>query len=317
MIDDWVPSFIDSGGVKLAVYTAGPVDGPPILLVHGWPEIAYSWTPVMPALAAAGYRVIAPDLRGFGRSDCPADIADYRIDRLMDDIEAVLDYYGYETAVLCGHDWGGIIVWHAARLISRRASKIISVCTPHIRRAPVDPVKIYKKRFGEDHYFVHFNELPGEADALFMRDIDGFFRLMFRTVPKGTQARHDMFYIPKKFEEFVDAGSPQLKGQILSDDDRAVFTENYKRSGFTGGINLYRNTGPNWEFTADLPDDIHLPVLMISPEDDLLLPPSLTEPMPDMIADLTRVTLPDCGHWAMWEQPAAVAQAILGWLGQT
>lgn len=314
MTSDWTPEYIDNAGLKLAVYTAGPDDGPPILLIHGWPEIAYSWSLVMPILAKAGYRVVAPDLRGFGRSDCPADMSDYRIDRLVGDIEAVLDFYGYDKAVLCGHDWGGIIVWHAARMIAHRASKVISICTPHIHRAPVDPVKIYKKRYGDDHYFVHFNQRPGEADALFVRDPDGFFRLMFRTVPKGTQARHDMFYIPKKFGEFLDAGSPPLKGQILTDAQRAVFVDNYKRSGFAGGINLYRNTGANWEYTADLTDRIDLPTLMISPEDDLLLPPSLTDPMPDMISDLTRVTIPDCGHWAMWEQPEAVADAILTWL---
>ena len=270
----------------------------------------------MPILADAGYRVIAPDLRGFGRSDCPADIAEYRIDRLTDDIEAVLDHYGYDKAILCGHDWGGIIVWHAARMIANRASKIISICTPHIRRAPVDPVKIYKKRYGEQHYFVHFNERPGEADALFARDIDGFFRLMFRSVPNGTQARHDMFYIPEKFGQFLEAGSPPLKGQILTDAQRSVFVENYARSGFTGGINLYRNTGSNWDFTEGLPDKIDLPVIMISPEDDLLLPPSLTDPMPDMIANLTRVTIPNCGHWAMWEQPETLADAVLTWLGK-
>jgi len=314
MIADFVPDYVDSGGVRLAVYTAGPEDGAPILLIHGWPEIAYSWSLIMPLLAKAGYRVMAPDLRGFGRSDCPPDISDYRIDRLVGDIEAVLDHYGYDKAILCGHDWGGIIVWHAARMIAPRASGIISICTPHIRRAPVDPVKIYKKRYGAQHYFVHFNERCGEADALFARDIDGFFRLMFRTVPKGTQARHDMFYIPEKFKQFLGAGSPPLKGQILTDAQRAVFVKHYARSGFTGGINLYRNTGPNWEYAATLPDEIDLPVLMISPEDDLLLPPNLTDPMPDMIPDLNRVTIPDCSHWAMWEQPDAVATAILEWL---
>ena len=268
----------------------------------------------MPALAEAGYHVMAPDLRGFGHSDCPPKISDYRIDVMMSDIEAVLDHYGHESAVLCGHDWGGILVWHAARLLPDRASHIISICTPHIRRAPVDPVQIYKKRHGEGHYFVHFNERYGEADALFDSDPDAFFRMMFRSVPKGSVLPSDFMHTPRKFKEYLKAGAPALKGQILTPAQRAVFTEGYARSGFRGGINLYRNTKANWECVEGLIEDISQPTLMLSPRDDLLLPPSLTDPMVDMVADLTRITIADCGHWAMWEQPEVISKAILEWL---
>lgn len=313
-MSDFVPAFVDNKGVKLACYSAGDPNAPAILLLHGWPEIAYSWVHMMRPLAKAGYHVIAPDLRGFGGSDCPPDIADYRIDRLMGDIEAVLDHYGHTNAIVCGHDWGGIIVWHAARLITERVSKVISICTPHIRRAPVNPVDIFRKRYGDEHYFVHFNDRYGEADALFARDIDGFFRLMFRSVPKGKTVQAEFTYIPQKFAQFIEAGSPPLKGQILSDEHRAAFVDAYARSGFTGGINLYRNTRANWEYMQGQSEAIAQPTLMLSPEDDLLLPPALTEPMVDMIADLTRVTIADCGHWAMWEQPEALTAAILEWL---
>ena len=308
------PQFVQSGDVRLACYAAGNPDHPAILLIHGWPELAYSWLHIIGPLVEAGYHVIAPDLRGFGRSDCPKPIEAYRIDRFMDDIEATLDHFGHERAVLCGHDWGGIIVWHAARLIAPRVSKVISICTPHIRRAPVNPVEIFRKRYGDEHYFVHFNDRPGVADALFARDIDGFFRLMFRTVPKGTQVQAEFTYIPSKFERFLKAGSPELKGQILSPEHRAVFVDGYKRSGFSGGINLYRNTHANWLYMDGHSEMISQPTLMLSPEDDLLLPPALTEPMVDMIADLTRVTIADCGHWAMWEQPKVISDAIRGWL---
>lgn len=273
----------------------------------------------MQPLADAGYFVIAMDVRGFGRSDSPADSARYRVDHIVSDMEAVLDHFGYEQAILCGHDWGGIIVWHAARMMEARASKIISISTPHIKRPPVDPIAIFKKRYGDEHYFVHFNErLPGsgaEADALFAKDVDGFFRFMFRGGRVDAAPSPTMTHIPKRFEAFVKAGSPPQKGQVLSDEDRAVFVDAYTRSGFTGGINLYRNTTANWELSERLPEQIKQPTLMISPEDDMILPPRLTDPMVDMVPDLTRVTISNCGHWAMWEQPEAVTDAILNWLG--
>ena len=312
----WVPNFIENDGVRLAYYVAGPRDGIPLILIHGWPELAYSFSPIMPMLAAAGFRCIAPDLRGFGNSAVPRAVEDYGIAAMVDDVRALLDHHKLEKAIICGHDWGGIITWHVARMLEARASHIISICTPHVRRAPVDPIKIYKKRHGDAHYFVHFNERVGEADALFARDPDAFFRLMFRTVPDGAEAKSDFTYIPQNYEQFIDAGAPALKGQILNAEQLAVYSDAYERTGFSGGIALYRNTGANWEFAATLEDEITQPTLMISPDRDLLLPPSLTDPMVDMIPDLTREILHGSGHWAMWEQPEQLAHIMLGWLAR-
>lgn len=313
------PHYIAHDGLSLATYAAGPVDAPAILLVHGWPELAYSWKNTIGPLAAAGYRVIAYDLRGFGRSSAPMDgpsngAHHYGIANQVSDMEAVMDAYGLSDAIICGHDWGGIIVWHAARMIAERVSGVISICTPHVGQSPADPIEIFKKRHGDEHYFVHFTERPGVADKLFARDPDAFFRLMFRSTPKGAVPQPGQASIPQKFKAFLDAGAPDLKGGILSAADHQVYVDAYTRSGFHGGIGLYRNASANWHLTRGLDQAVAQPSLMLCPEDDVFLPPSFSNGMEALVPNLTRKIIPDCGHWAMWEQPDAINAAILNWL---
>lgn len=308
------PHFIRSDSFQIATYADGPIDGPPIVLVHGWPEIAYSWKNTVPALVAAGYRVITYDLRGFGRSTAPADPSHYAMPQLVADMEAVMDAYSYDEAIICGHDWGGSIVWHAARMISRRVKAVIGICVPHTARAPAPPLKIIEKRFGVKHYFIEFRDRGPRTAKLFAKDPDGFFRLMFRSTPPGAVADETFTYIPTKFKAFLKSGSPELKGVVMPDEDRRYFVEAYQRTGFETGMNLYRNIDVNWQLAEGMSDRITQPVLMISPEGDLLLPPELAKPMVNMCPDLERVSLPDCGHWAMWDAPGALNVAIVDWL---
>ncbi|MEP1230751.1 MAG: alpha/beta hydrolase [Litorimonas sp.] len=306
--------FIRSDGFQIATYSFGPKDGLSVILVHGWPEIAYSWKLTIPALITAGYRVIAFDLRGFGRSDVPVGDVHYAMPQLVGDIEAVMDGYGINHAAIIGHDWGASIVWHAARMISQRITKVIGICVPHTARAPAAPLSIIEKRAGRRHYFLEYKYRPDKVAELFSQDVDGFFRLMFRSVPDDAIADDTFTFIPEKFKAFLKTGAPPLKGQILNDLDRAVFIEAYTRTGFRSGMNLYRNIDENWYLSEGMSDHISQPVLMISPERDLLLPPELAAPMKHMVDDFTQVRIPDCGHWAMWEQPEAVNAAILKWL---
>ena len=317
------PSHFQHDGFRLAYYAAGPADGPPVYLLHGWPELAYSWAHQMPALAGAGYRVIAPELRGFGASDAPHGKEHYAIAQLVSDLEALMDHLGHRTITLVGHDWGGIILWQAARMLGDpavvewgRIDRVASICTPMVRQAPVDPLKIFRKRFGDDHYFLVFTEEPDETAALFARDPDAFFRMVMRGIPEGYAMESRFTHIPKQFREFLDRGAPEVKGGVLTPDQRRVYVDAYTRSGFHGGIALYRNTTENWELTQGLSERLTQPALMISPELDMTLPPSSTDHMPALIDDLERVILPDCSHWAMWEKPEEVNALLLGWLGK-
>ena len=308
------PHFVNSDSFQIATYSAGPIDGSPVLLVHGWPEIAYSWKNTLPALVAAGYRVIAYDLRGFGKSSAPLDPVHYAMPQLIGDIESVLDAYGHKEVVLCGHDWGASIVWHAARMISHRVKSVIGICVAHTGRAPAPPLKIIDKRYGAKHYFIEFRDRGAEVARTFAKDPDGFFRLMFRSTPPDVVMDETFTFIPTKFSEFLAAGSPNLKGVVLPDADRKHFVDSYVRTGFETGMNLYRNIDVNWELADGMSDRIDQPVLMINPERDLLCPPKLSEPMAKMCPDLERVVIPDCGHWAMWDAPDALSDAIVEWL---
>jgi microsomal epoxide hydrolase/non-specific protein-tyrosine kinase len=272
----------------------------------------------MGPLAEAGYRVIAYDLRGFGNSSAPMDGPSrgrhhYGIANHVSDLEAVMDAYGLQTAFICGHDWGGIIVWHAARILSERIRGVISICTPHVGQAPADPIKIFKKRFGTEHYFVHFTERPGVADDLFARDPDAFFRMMFRSTPKGAKPQSGQASIPQKFEAYLTAGAPALRGAIMSAADHNVYVQAYTRSGYHGGIGLYRNSTANWAMTPGLGQMVSQPSLLLCPEDDVFLPPALSENMQTLVPNLTRHVIMACGHWAMWEQPEAINRARLDW----
>jgi pimeloyl-ACP methyl ester carboxylesterase len=305
--------IIDLGDVKIATYERGDKDAPPLLLIHGWPEMAYSWKHHMTPLANAGYRVIAMDLRGFGHSSAPHGREHYGIEKLVGDVEKLMDVLGIQEAVLCGHDWGGIIVWHAARMIAERVRGVISICTPHVKHPPVDPIEIFKKRHGDKHYFVAFQE-PDMAEDLLDQDPLAFFRMLFRTVPKGTKPSSDMFYLLEHFKAYRTAGAPRLPGSVMSEDELQVYAGAFTHSGFHGGVNLYRNTGANWLHDQNLDDTIEQPSLMISTSRDLFLPPSATDPMVDMVADLERHTVHNCGHWAMWEQPEPINEIMVEWL---
>jgi len=310
------PQYYRHDGLRLAYYEAGPKDGVPILLVHGWPELAYSWSRQMPVLAAAGYRVLAVDLRGFGDSDAPLSVSHYGIANLVSDLEALLGHLDIPKAVLCGHDWGGIIVWHAARMMRARISHVISVSTPHVRLAPIDPIEIFRRRHGDDHYFVDFCDHIGRSEGLFAKDADAFFRLMFRSTPPGTVLESHHFHIPKNFAAFLKIGAPKLGGAVMSDKDRSFYARAYAQSGFHGGLNLYRNTTENWWLGQGMPLKIAQPSLMISARQDLFLPPEMTDPMLDMVLDLERHIIEDCGHWVMWEQPDALNRLLLDWLSR-
>jgi pimeloyl-ACP methyl ester carboxylesterase len=308
------PTFVTADGFQIATYPHGPIGGTPIILIHGWPELAYSWATTVPPLANAGYRVIPYDLLGFGKSDAPRDLDHYRIENVVGHLQAVLDHYEINKAIILGHDWGGIILWHAVRMLKPRTIAAISISTPHVGRAPIDPMKIFEKRFGNYHYFIEFRDRTDAVESLYNSDPDAFFRMMFRTSPNGLKLTPELTHLPRRFEAYLKAGAPDNGTMVVTPEQRAVYSDAYADTGFLPGMNYYRNTTANWELAEGLSTQIEVPSLMISPADDFFLPPSMTEAMVKTVPDLTRVTIPNCGHWAMWDQPDAVNAEILAWL---
>ncbi|MBI1393336.1 MAG: alpha/beta fold hydrolase [Alphaproteobacteria bacterium] len=304
--------------IALSVHEAGAGDGhgesrPTVVLVHGWPELAYSWRNQVGPLVEAGYRVLVPDLRGFGASDNPKPKEKYTIHHMVGDLKGLLDATGVEKAVFVGHDWGGFLVWPMAVLNPDRVAGVIGVCTPHKAPPPVEPLKILEKRFTANHYFIRFQE-PGAPEALFTGHEEKFFRMMFRRpAPRAIWEKlipgiYDIFTV---FGRFNDSDDSKL---VISREHLQVYVDAYQRSGFHGGVNLYRNVDGNYHLMKDVDHTVRAPAFMISAELDIFLPPETTEGMEEIVPNLDRALIKDCGHWVMWEKPEELNALMIRWL---
>ena len=315
------PRNLNTRNGNFAIYEASPPEGsppqshaaPPIILIHGWPEIAYCWKNQLPALTNAGYRAIAIDLKGFGHSDAPPDPALYDIAHITDDLVAILDELEIEKAIFCGHDWGGAIVWPMAVLHAHRVAGVIGVSTAHLPTPPVPPLTIIEKRFGKKHYFIQFQEL-GVVEKQFTGQEEKFFRIMFRKpAPREKWASlvPRIFDLPGRLNE---GATPSMYEVIINREDLQVYIDAYKKSGFRGGINLYRNIDKNWAILKDRNLKIAQPSLWVGAELDMFLPPEASAKMDDLVDNLTRRTIEGCGHWVSWEEPDILNKHILTWL---
>src|SRR5689334_6526392 len=173
------PAMVKTNGIDMAVYEAGPKDGLPVVLCHGFPELAYSWRHQLPALAAAGFRAIAPDQRGYGRTSRPEKVEDYDMPHLTGDLVGMLDALGLKKAVFVGHDWGGLVVWNVPLLHPDRVLGVIGVNTPFFARPPIDPIAAMRAMRGDNNYIVFFQK-PGEADAILAQDVGKSCRFFMR-----------------------------------------------------------------------------------------------------------------------------------------
>ncbi|MBY6114890.1 alpha/beta hydrolase [Mameliella alba] len=300
------PSVLTLGEVTLEVFEAGRENaGNPIVLCHGWPEHAFSWRHQMPALVAAGYHVIVPNQRGFGRSSRPKEIAAYDIACLTGDLARLLDHFGYRDAVFVGHDWGANVVWSMGLLHPDRVRKIINLALPFQPRTEIPWVAFMETVFGPDNYFVHFNRKPGVADAVLDANAHRFLTNLFRKNLPPTPPEPGMMMLNLAKAE-TPVGDP-----LMSPDELAVFAEAFAASGFAGGINWYRNLDRNWHILADVDPVIHVPSLMIYGARDMI-PQSDT--LAEHVPGVDVLTL-DCGHWIQQEKPEETNRAILQWLG--
>jgi len=322
--------YADLGDVRMAYYEVGPRGhGVPIIFCHGFPELAFSWRHQLKACEAAGRWAIAPDQRGYGLTSAPEAVEAYDIEHLTGDLVRLMDKLKIEKAVFCGHDWGGIVVWQMPLRHPDRTAGVIGLNTPFMPRAPADPIAIMRARFGEDMYIVHFQK-PGEADAVLNGNVAkamGFFmrRPMAETPPasgglggsltgsKEASATPESTFALVKMLQLYDP-SVDPRPALLTDDEMAAFVETFERTGFTGGINWYRNFTRNWQRAEGVEDKVKVPSLMVMAEKDAVLPPSAADGMEAYIADLEKTLIKDSGHWTQQEQPEAVNKVILDWM---
>ena len=318
--------FAMTNGIRMGYYEAGPVsDTPPLVLCHGWPEIAFSWRHQIKALAAAGIRVIAPDQRGCGATAGPDAVEGYDLEHLTADLVGLLDHLKIEKAIFVGHDWGGFIVWQMPLRHPSRVVGVIGVNTPYTPRAPVDPIQIFRKRFGERMYIVQFQDPAGGVDAIFASHVEQTFDCFMRKPMPQAKARGTSAgpgagiggaaTLNLAFPQIVAAynAKDDPRTPILSAAEMQVFIDTFKQSGFTGGINWYRNMTRNWERSADLDHTVRVPALMMMAENDAILPPSAADGMEKIVPDLERFLVRDSGHWTQQEKPEIVSGKIIQW----
>jgi microsomal epoxide hydrolase/non-specific protein-tyrosine kinase len=310
--------FAMTNGIRMGYFDAGPHGAlPPVVLCHGWPEIAYSWRHQIRALAAAGIRVIAPDQRGFGATDRPAAVEAYDLEQLTADLVGLLGHLRLPQAVFVGHDWGGFVVWQMALRHPERVVGVAALNTPHTARPPVDPIAILRKRHGDAMYIVQFQGDARDVDAVFDSHVEQVFDCFMRKplpasgLAGGAARAVNSLAFPQIVAAY-DAGQDPRK-PILTADERQVFVDTFQRTGFTGGINWYRNMTRNWERSAGLDTTVRVPALMVMAENDAVLPPSAADGMAALIPDLEKVLIPDCGHWTQQEQPAEVNRLLIDW----
>ncbi|MEW6767709.1 MAG: alpha/beta hydrolase [Pseudomonadota bacterium] len=302
--------MISANGIEMFVTEQG--SGPLVLLCHGWPELSYSWRHQLPALAKAGYRAVAPDMRGFGRTSAPQAIDAYSIFDLVGDMVALVAALGETKAVIVGHDWGAPVAWHAAMFRPDIFTAVGGLSVPPPWRGRELPLQTLVKSGITNFYWQYFQK-PGVAEVEFERDIDC-------TMSAISFGVNSSLYIKDGHGFLGDTTRPHKLPVWVSEADHAHVVENYKRSGFRGGLNWYRNIDRNWELTAPWQGaKIYQPSIFIAGADDSVVTGIIgnkrVAEMDRVLPNLKRKLLIDgAGHWIQQERPDEVNAALISFL---
>lgn len=279
--------YARANGIRLFYVEEG--QGPLVLFLHGFPEYSYSWRNQIGSVAGAGFRAVAIDLPGYGRSDKP-DV-DYDVVWVNRCIADAIVGLGHDWAILVGHDWGGLLSWPFARMYPELTAGVVGVNTPDLPRPPVPPT-IYIRESGasQNDYILQFQK-RGAAEDVFEKDPAGFLRFFF-------------------------TGPACVKKEVFTDEVLAAYLDVFKMKGaITPPLEYYRNLDRNWDLTEDLADvKVEVPCLMITAEGDPVLHPGLAEGMEERVPDLETVLITDCGHWTQQEQPEETNRHLLAYL---
>jgi len=311
--------FIDTNGIRMHITEQG--EGPLVVLCHGFPECWYSWRHQLPALAAAGYHVVAPDQRGYGQTTRPEPIEAYHIFHLTGDIIGLLHALHEERAIIVGHDWGAPVAWYCALLRPELFSAVILMSVPYLQRSWADPrpTEAMRRLAGEREFYQLYFQEPGKAETQLEADIGRTMRTLLYAASGDAPAEKRWRFLFEKSEAFLDSGSlPEALPDWLMEQDLEVFSSTFKQTGFRGGLNWYRNIDRLWELTPFLCGArLTQPTLFIAGAVDpvITMYRGAFEAMEETVPHLwQKVLLPDAGHWIQQERPAEVNQLVLEFL---
>ena len=275
-------------GVQLAAVDEGT--GDPVVLIHGFPELAYSWRHQIPAISEAGFRAVAYDQRGYGDSSKPEDIDAYALTNLAADAIGLLDVLGLEQATLVGHDWGSIVVWTAALMYPERVENVVSLNVPYRGWCAGFPsTEVIREKLADRFGYVLAFQDTGVTEAAFESDPDAWLRTIYLGI----------------------AADPTF----MTDGEFAVYRDTFVDGGLFGPLGPYRNIDANaaaTEYLANAP--ITQPTLMITADRDPILPPTLAIGMERWVPNLEVAAISNTGHWTQQEQPRQVNEALISFL---
>ena len=283
--------------IDLAVLTEGA--GPLVVLAHGFPDLALTWRRQVPALVAAGYRVVAPDMRGYGASSRPDSVAAYRSDVVGADLIGLLDHEGVERAHFVGHDWGAASVWPLGLTHPDRVLSLTGLSVPYAPPSPAPPTEIFRRRLGEGFYMLRFHR--DEIIPLLDRDV----------------ARTLSLVLNGHMNDLGTDGPAQVPSW-LPDDVFAEYVRAFARTGFAAALGYYRNLDANWHLaTLRETAPIEAPSLFVTGSHDPVMQFMPSDRTAEAFRSLQRHVVEGAGHWVHQEEPDRVNALLLEHLART
>jgi pimeloyl-ACP methyl ester carboxylesterase len=311
--------FVETNGINVHFAEAGV--GPPVLLLHGFPETWYSWRNQLLPLAESGWHVIAPDQRGYGQSDCPASVDSYDVFHLTADMVGLVQSLGFQRAGIVGNDWGSIVAAHCALLRTDIFKVVALLSVPYIPRiwGKHTPTEFMRRVYRGKNFYQLYVQEQGKAESELENDIRNSLLMMLYSLSGDAEPEKRWKYVFGQSETILDTGGlPEKLPSWLSENDLAAFVADFSRTGFRGALNWYRNIDRNWALTAFLAGArIEQPSVFLAGERDPILTlyrnygDALGKSMPNL---RRRVLLPDTGHWTMQEKPEEVNQVLIDFL---
>jgi pimeloyl-ACP methyl ester carboxylesterase len=320
-VDEFSHRTIETNGIEVHIAELG--EGPLVVMLHGFPESWYSWRHQLPALAEAGYHAVAPDMRGYGQTTIPAAVESYTQLHLVGDVIGLLDALMEGQAVVVGHDWGAPVAWNSALLRPDRVRGVVGLSVPYTPRGDVSLLRAMRTVLGNGFYMQYFQE-PGLADAELGRDPRKSMRMvLFSASGDAPQGAEPAAPVVPEGRGFLDIMvDPETLPDWLTEADVDVYSAEFARTGFSGGLNWYRTIDLSWELMAPWHGALVTTLaLYIAGDRDLVVKlPGMDQLLPNLrvfAPNLTEtVILPGCGHWTQQERPDEVNAALLEFLGR-
>ena len=308
--------FVTTNGIKLHYVEQG--SGPLVVMCHGWPESWYSWRHQIPALAAAGFRAVAPDQRGYGQTEAPEAIDSYNILNLVGDIVGLVSALGESQAIVVGHDWGAPVAWHCALLRPDlfRACALLSV--PYMPRRPIRPSMVWKELEGtEKHFYQNYFQEPGRVEKELDADPRRAMAMILYSLSGDPRPEERWQFLFPRSKKFIESGVvPNRLPPWLTEADLEFFAGEFKRVGFRGGVNWYRNQDRNWELSGFLDGaKLRQPSMFAAGEQDVVIAMIGGDPSKIIAASMPncrrQVIIPGAGHWIQQERPEQINQLLV------